>query len=359
MGILNAQSRDSSYTNIQKEILKTRKTSIKAFPYAFYTPETQLAFGVGGIITFYTSKARILRPSKVTLSGYYSTNAQYKITLSPQLFLAQNSIFTSLNLNFGRYVDKFWGIGNNTSETGNEQYVAKAWDMILDFQFPPLLKFAPQDKSGLRYDFNNYNITDPEDNSFLTNDLITGSEGGISSGLGLVFVWDNRNQIFYPTGGGFYQAKFTYFAKALGSDFNFNSYEIDLRQYVGLKNQQVLAWQVFANFASGNPPFYELPALGGANIMRGYFKGRYRDKSYLASQVEYRRHLWWRVGAIAFFGIGGVAPALKDFQLREFKTSYGFGLRFLFNQDEKVNIRADFGFGREVSGVYFGLEEAF
>jgi hypothetical protein len=35
------------------------------------------------------------------------------------------------------------------------------------------------------------------------------------------------------------------------------------------------------------------------------------------------------------------------------------GARFLFNKAENVNLRADIGFGRETSGVYFGLEEAF
>jgi hypothetical protein len=31
----------------------------------------------------------------------------------------------------------------------------------------------------------------------------------------------------------------------------------------------------------------------------------------------------------------------------------------MFNQEEKVNLRVDFGVGKNTSGVYFGLEEAF
>lgn len=31
----------------------------------------------------------------------------------------------------------------------------------------------------------------------------------------------------------------------------------------------------------------------------------------------------------------------------------------LFNKEEKVNIRVDFGVGRNTNGVYFRLEEAF
>jgi hypothetical protein len=34
-------------------------------------------------------------------------------------------------------------------------------------------------------------------------------------------------------------------------------------------------------------------------------------------------------------------------------------LPFVFNKRDKINLRADFGFGQDGSGVYFGLEEAF
>ncbi|MFT6359040.1 MAG: hypothetical protein ACJAYJ_003268 [Saprospiraceae bacterium] len=36
----------------------------------------------------------------------------------------------------------------------------------------------------------------------LFNDKITGQNGGIISGLGLVANRDSRNQVFYPTIGG-------------------------------------------------------------------------------------------------------------------------------------------------------------
>jgi len=42
------------------------------------------------------------------------------------------------------------------------------------------------------------------------------------------------------------------------------------------------------------------------------------------------------------------------------KLSVGAGLRFLFNKEEKVNLRMDIGIGQNGNtGIYFGLEEAF
>lgn len=356
----NAQeAQDSSNGPIEKEILKTHKTRVKVFPYIYYTPETALAIGVGGITTFYTSQHELLRPSKITLSGYYSTRKQYKFTLAPEVYMARNRLFLSTNINFGKFVDKFWGIGNDTPEIENEDYDSRAWGILLNFQFPPLLKFLPQNKSGIIYDYYKYSIIDARDNPFLQQDHLTGSKGGISSGLGLSFVWDTRDQIFYPTKGGYYQGKAIFYMKAIGSSFDFNSYELDLRQYIGLNQRNIIALQVFANFVRGNPPFYELSLLGGSHIMRGYFQGRYRDKNFLAGQMEYRRHLWWRLGMVAFAGLGDVEKEMRDFRITDAKVSTGLGLRFLFDEAQKVNIRMDIGFGRDSSGIYFSVEEAF
>ena len=94
--------------------------------------------------------------------------------------------------------------------------------------------------------------------------------------------------------------------------------------------------------------------------MRGYFEGRYRDNVYSMLQLEYRQYFWWKFGFVAFAGMGDVAHELLSFKLKNFKYSYGLGLRFLFNKEEKVNLRMDIGIGQDGnSGIYFGIEEAF
>jgi hypothetical protein len=51
----------------------------------------------------------ILRPSKISASGYYSTKKQYKFTVSPQLYFARNMTIVTTNIDYGFYVDKFLG----------------------------------------------------------------------------------------------------------------------------------------------------------------------------------------------------------------------------------------------------------
>ena len=93
--------------------------------------------------------------------------------------------------------------------------------------------------------------------------------------------------------------------------------------------------------------------------MRGYYYGRFRDKIYVAQQIELRTFFWKRLGAVAFAGMGNVTNSYNGLSLNQSRFSFGGGLRFKFNEAEKVNIRMDIGFGKGTSGVYFGMEEAF
>jgi outer membrane protein assembly factor BamA len=175
----------------------------------------------------------------------------------------------------------------------------------------------------------------------------------------LVWVWDKRENVFFPESGYYFQAEGVWYGSAIGSDYDYARYLIDLRRYFGLGRERVIAAQLVGNFASGAAPFYDLPMLGGGNIMRGYYQGRYRDYVFTAAQGEVRWPLFGRFGAVGFVAAGTVAPALDGFDLGDLRWSGGGGLRFRFNQAEKVNLRADIGFAEGGTGIYFGLEEAF
>ncbi|MGH7680671.1 MAG: BamA/TamA family outer membrane protein [Candidatus Eiseniibacteriota bacterium] len=351
---------DTTQALVKREFVTTRHTSISAYPYAYYTPETELAFGAGGIVTFYTSEDRILRPSKSTVSAYYTTKKQYKFSLSPQLYFAQNTLFISSDLSYGYFVDKFWGLGGGTPETGDEGYTSHAFAFNANVQVRPLKHLLGNTRTGLVFDLKNTHISDKEQNVFLLADSVAGSNGGIYSGLGVNVVWDSRDDIFWPTKGVFSQGKVVFYGSALGSDFDYGKGEVDIRTYRALTAEKVLAFQIYLNSVGGGaPPFYTYPALGGQRTMRGYYEGRYRDKKYFATQAEYRSHLWKKIGYVAFIGVGNVTDRWGDQQLTDLKTSLGGGLRYRFSKTEKVNLRVDMGFGRSTNGVYFGLEEAF
>ena len=339
-------SEDSIHSIVNADLWMSHDMRITIYPFTYYTPEINFAFGAGGIITFYTAEDQILRPSKIGIAGYYSTSNQYQIGFSPQVYLLQNRIFISVKMFL---LDKIYF----TPDVDNPEVDAQVYGVLAEVRVPALFAFKEIRKLGFIFDYQHVEIKDDGQDP--------GENRPHTLGLGLEWSWDTRDHIFYPSSGGLFRAQAVFFSKRFGSSYDFNRYEVDLRRYIGLNagRNQVLAFQLYADVARGSPPFYRLPALGGSKIMRGYKMGKLRDMHYIAGQIEFRTHIWWRIGTAVFLGIGGVSEEFDKFSLDSMKLSYGIGLRFKFNQKENVNLRVDIGFGENTRGIYFNVEEAF
>ncbi|MFM9701360.1 hypothetical protein, partial [Streptomyces europaeiscabiei] len=80
----------------------------------------------------------------------------------------------------------------------------------------------------------------------------------------------------------------------------------------------------------------ETSRLGSANLMRGFFVGRFRDNAYSASQIELRSKIWkWIYGA--FFGATGlVGESVGKYDISNIRSAGGAGLRFLVNKKNRM-----------------------
>jgi len=328
-----------------------------AYPYLFYSPETNLAFGGGGIVYFRFSADSTVKPSTVTPSFFYSVNDQYDVTVIPEFYIGK-SFYIYSYFSFGSYIDRFYGIGPGTPEISEPDYAHES--IVAQLNFQPQISDAF--RAGLYSRLLSRTITDPKANPFLGDASLHGNNGGLSIGLGGVVAWDTRDNRFYPTGGILNEIRAVYYSKAWGSDFDYNRYEVDLRGYYTLSGEErshILGIQFYGVSASSGAPFYDLALLGSKTIMRGYYQGRYRDQVYVAAQLEYRTTLFWRIGMVGFVGAGEVAPRIVDARLKDLLPNYGFGLRYRFDLAEKLDIRFDMGFGKHTNGAYFDIQQAF
>jgi outer membrane protein assembly factor BamA len=327
-GLTTAQDEGEIIESLVDESDSTvdRSLSFNGYPYAYYTPETELAFGGGGILIFYTSDHIDMLPSKVGLSGWYSTNGQYSISINPVLYFSKNRVYLEFPFSFGHYIDKFWGIGDNTVDTGNEQYTLNSVSATLTFQVPPVWFSA--DRTGIIFDYNDTEIEDKQNNIYLIDNEVTGSNGGTIYGFGTDLVWDTRDNIFFPNSGGYQYFKVVIYPE-LG-DYVFYTFEIDVRHYNSFSPDHVIAGNFYFAQALGDVPFYKLPALGGQNRERGYFEGRYRDKNYMTLQLEYRQYFWWRFGFVVFCVSLNVGIDLSIFCFIDFYYIFFFFFLFLF-----------------------------
>jgi outer membrane protein assembly factor BamA len=326
------------------------------FPIIFYSPETKTGFGAG-VGYFFREPGSSLdsRPSSVLSNLIYTQRKQITTGLLVDIYLKDEAFYPSGEFGYRKFPDKFYGIGNRTSEDAEEDYTPEEFEILLQFQ----ARLLPGLYLGPLYKVAHSQLIETSNDGSLATGEILGSEGGSISGLGFTAKWDTRDNVFYPSAGSYHQLFVTLFSHDLGSDYDFKRYILDLRHYIAVTPNHILALRLYGRSTNGDVPFQQLSELGGANLMRGYYQGRYRDHDLIALQAEYRLPLWWRFGLVGFAGTGDVSSKVSKFRRRDLKTSIGFGFRFPLSPEEKLNLRFDFGFTKETSGFYINFTEAF
>jgi len=350
---LFAQSEaDSGKTNITDTPFK--KGSLSTLPIIFYSPETRLAFGVAAVYAFRKDSLQYY-PSQVQFGLAYTINDQLLLYLPYRLYLNKEKYLLYGEFGYYMYSYNFYGIGNEQDPDYEELYGINFLRIRMSF----LRRVQKNLYLGVRYWLEDYKITETEEGMQFASGEIVGSESGLVSGLGLVANYDSRDNLFFPTKGFFVESTFQRYDKAIGSKYEYTRFLIDGSTYLSLAKNHVLAFNGVADFISGNPPFNQMAVLGGTKRMRGFYEGRYRDKNALITQAEYRFPLAGRFGLAAFMAYGAVADEVSNFELNNFRLTGGGGLRFAINRKEHINIRVDYGFGKQSSGLYFTIGEAF
>ena len=111
----------------------------------------------------------------------------------------------------------------------------------------------------------------------------------------------------------------------------------------------MVALDNYARFSTGNVPWNQLSLLGNGNRMRGYYEGRYRDNNIFTSQIEIRHKLDWRHGIVGWLGTGTMSDTPSELGQSHWLPTVGVGYRFEFKP--RMNVRLDFGIGRNSTGV--------
>lgn len=347
---------DRTADTAQADSTRQKTSGYLFLPVLFYTPETELAAGASVVRYFRPDSAAAgSRPSKVWATLIFTQRSQYIADLFNEIYLDDEKYLVVNWVNYEKFPDKFYGIGPNTPDVLEEGYTPKTFSAGARFQ----RRIAGGLNAGIRYDYGTTDIMGKERGGLLETGAIAGSEGGVVSGVGAMANWDTRNNIFYPTAGDHHMVSVDVYGGVIGSDFDFEKYVVDLRKYISLHRSAVLALRGVLDSSNGAVPFWRMAQLGGQDLLRGYYQGRYRDLHALAGQIELRMGFWWRIGAVAFAGAGNVAERLVDFNARFIRYSGGFGIRFRFDEKEGMNIRLDFGHGEDTSGMYITAMEAF
>ena len=328
--------------------------SFVPLPLVYFTPETSWGFGVGAFLAFrFKGQEEAIPSSQLTFGIAYTTEKQFLSYLPFQLFVKEGKVKLYGELGYYRYVYRYYGNGSKSLEEDEEIYSVK----FPRVRWNALYQVHPKIFTGLRYFLDDFNITELQPEGILATQDILGKNGGLVSALGVVANYDSRDDIFYPYRGSLIEISYLINSKNVGSDFEYQKIYLDAASYFNFGKNNILALNLYSELTFGDAPFNQLSLLGGPKRMRGYLEGRFRDDHYLAFQSEYRFPIYKRFKGVVFGGLGSVGS--QEEGLENLLFSYGLGVRFGISKTERINIRLDYGFGKNTSGFYLTFGEAF
>jgi hypothetical protein len=343
----------------------SKHSSFVVLPVLSSAPETGLEVGGAGLYSFYTDTTRgnNTKVSNVYAYASLTTKGQSRFSLSTTYWAPQNAWHYYASVNYTHFPFNFYGIGNNTRKADGELVDEKRFKLNLDAEkLITKYLYAGLAAGGFNYKYSN---ADPNSSFFNSDPQVQDRSGGASVFIGPSLIYDSRDNNTYSTKGIIVTAYYNLMHGVLGNNnYVGGFFNIEYSQFFLLSKRLVLGVDIQEqSLTGGQSPFYLLPSLGNDEMMRGYYNGRYRDRNFIAGQAELRYRLNDRIGIVGFMATGEVAHGA--FSLNALKPNYGGGLRYFFDTEKGLSIRADYGIGQKPvgearqSGFYIGLGQAF
>jgi len=170
---------------------------------------------------------------------------------------------------------------------------------------------------------------------------------------------DTSDSTFYPRDGSILDILGDLYGPAVGGRRTYQNLTVSYNKYLSFGSKNVFAVHGSVCMVTEAAPFYDICTLGFSKDLRGYQIGQFRDNRMLVGQVEFRRELFWRIGAVAFAGAGAVAHTWRDFNDTQAEPGGGVGLRFVLAKRNHINLRFDYAWGSNSKASYVSLGEAF
>ena len=355
---------------------KNKTLTLLPIPVIFYQAETGLGYGLGALLSGRFTQDTLTRPSNARVQYWRTTEGQSLLQLEHAVYTPGEKFYLNGEISAYDILLNYYGKGPGTSSADESQTKYKLFiiNQRVQKQIAPKLFF------GAQYRYTNItgiNVPDKTTNEsarnvFYTDLRVTERERQDTriSGLGPVVTFDSRDVPLAAFKGDLLDIGATFNGTGLGSDYRFVRYQVDARHFQPLgSTRTILAAQFLGQFHTGDVPFRELAGIGAnlggtlynnANLLRGIYEQRFRDRQMVMFQAELRQKLFWRIDAAVFGGVGNVNNYIDKFALKDTKYAGGAGIRFNFLQRDRVNLRLDYAGGTgSKPGILFAIGEAF
>ncbi len=333
----------------------TKKVDFGVIPGPHYSSTTGLGLGILGTATYSADRTDSLLPrSNAMVYTDMTTGGFFLVGLKGTHFFPHGNYRLDYKANVSTFSASYWGIGYeaadldaNESDYRRNRILAMGrflFHLGRGVYLGPIVHYRVFQAKGVK----------PERQPLWQGEDLTVR----NSAAGLSLTYDSRDFMLGATRGMFFQLDQTFSPRFMGNgDYGFSATELTLSAYKPLWRGGVLAGEWHSLFTYGHTPWPLLAEVGSNDRMRGYYEGRYRDKNLMEGQVELRQKIKGRHGAVVWVALANVFPTFDDIAMRRALPNVGLGYRWEFKKG--INIRIDYGYGRQGGGFIFNLGEAF
>lgn len=330
-----------------------KRFDVSFLPAPTYSIESQL--GLGGILSALYRLDRhdsVMPPSDVSVGGKVSITGFYAIQASGNNYFPGRRHRLSYRTTFANKPLDFWGISyQDCVHNPVSKYTRQSVLVDVDYAYRAVSRLFV----GASFEALYMSGQDVKEPAYLQGQR----RSYYFTGLGVSVSYDSRDFLPNPQRGIYFLLKEMVFPSVL-STYHKTLFQTTLTfdAYQRVWKGGCLAFDFYGRLNPENAPWPLREQVGsGVSRMRGYYEGKYTDCSQLSTQLELRQRVWKRLGLVAWGGGGIVFPALHHIRDSHFLPNYGVGVRFEFKHN--MNLRVDYGFGRDTRGVVFGFGEAF
>ncbi len=337
--------------NVFAEEGEKLESDIMVLPVMMYTTDTGFGAGAAGLYSYNPERERT---SNAQAFFVYTEKHQTEAALNLDHFFIDNRSRIQVKGNYRKFPTSLFRMGNLADNDDPATYTPEMFSLELMFERRLLEAFRIKPKIMFRNQtLQKYKAGD--NGLFIPMPWLSGRMDMV---LGLSFNRDTRDNLFATETGSFVQMTVD---GSVYQDYgsSFNSIQLDARYFFMPVGKLVSASMFFMKDSRGDVPFYFMADIGGNDRLRGYEYDRFKDRSAILLQQDFRFPVWRFVGAAVFASTGRVAPHADELFEGKWHSAAGAGLRFFFNQKEHQAIRLDYAKASDAVGVYVTFSEAF
>ncbi len=351
-----AQDIETSATTLQTpaEQVGSMKPSFVVMPIPLSNPAIGSGLGVVGLALYKPGGAA--RPWTSGVGGLYTDSKSWAVAAFQKAYLGGDKYRVTAGAGTGVFNVDYFGIGSDAGSDGRSiELEQKTTGGVVE----GLMRVKPHVHAGLRFRYIKMDSTFRTTSLLPQFDLPDIELHSTVSQLGPAVEYDTRDSEYYPRSGAYVSGQWLVSSDSLGSDFDYSRLTAAMNGYHDVNDKTVVAWRGSVCRSTDGGPFYDLCNYGQSNDLRGYTAGQYRDHAMFAVQAEVRRKIYGRFGAVAFAGVGEVAPEFAKFNTKDLLPAAGVGVRFEASTKYHLNMSVDYAVGDGTSALYFYVGEAF